>query len=107
MLESLMMLTVGFLVAILCADAMTTRDAIKRSGGRIVEGNKLMVWFMANDFRAIMITAAETAGVFFVSRFFISLGAWYGVAAFCWPAIVFRGRVVIKNYRLNVRVMES
>jgi len=105
MLNSVMMVTVGFLLAVLCADSLLTRDAIKRSGGRIIEGNKLTVWFMKNDFRAFLITVAELALVFFAAHFLLAIGAWYGVIILFWPAIAFRGKVVIKNYRLNVKVM--
>ena len=95
----------GFLLAVLCADTLLTRDAIRRSGGRIVEGNKLMRWFMETDARAALITVVEAV---FLGGSFTALflaGAWWGVMAVCVFGIIGRGRVVIKNYKLNVRIM--
>lgn len=99
------MILTGFLLAIIYADAMLTRDAIKRSDGKIIEANKLMVWFMAKDWRAALITAVVTAATIFVSYGFILGGRWYATIVYCLVGIYIRGRVVIRNYRLNVRVM--
>ena len=99
------MILTGFLLAIIYADAMLTRDAIKRSDGKIIETNKLMVWFMKSDLRAALISVVVTAGTLFVSYGFILAGAWYATIAYCLVGIYIRGRVVIRNYRLNVRVM--
>ena len=89
----------------LCADTVLTRDGLKRSGGRIVEGNKLMVWFMKNDFRATLITVIELVIIIAVVRFLISAGAWWGGVALCLWGVIIRGKVVLKNYKLNVRIL--
>ena len=100
------MILTGFLLAVIYADAMLTRDAIKRSDGKIIEANWLMVWFMKNDFRAALITVVVTAATIFASYGFILAGAWYATIAYCLVGIYIRGKVVMRNYRLNVRIME-
>jgi hypothetical protein len=99
------MILTGFLLATVCADAMLTRDAIKRYDGKIIEANKLMVWFMAKDWRAVLISIVAAAAIVFVSYGLILAGAWYLTIAYCLGGIYIRGRIVIRNYRLNVRVM--
>jgi len=105
MTEYLTMALAGFVIALICVDAFLTRDAIKRSGGKIIEGNRLMVWFMKKDWRAAMITVIGTAMTLFATYGLVLAGAWYAAVAYCLAGIYLRGRVVIRNYKLNVRVM--
>jgi len=100
------MILTGFFLAIIYADAMLTRDAIKRSNGKIIEKNWLMIWFMKKDWRAVLISVVATAATIFVSYGFILAGAWYATIAYCLVGIYIRGKVVMRNYRLNVRIME-
>jgi len=106
MVDHLTMAFAGFVIAMVCADTFLTRDSIKRSSGKIIEGNKLMVWFMEKDWRAVLITAIAAGLTLFVTYWFIIAGVWYAAIAYCLVAIYLRGRVVIWNYRLNVRIME-
>jgi len=105
MIEHLTMALAGFVVALVCADTLLTRDAIKRSGGKIIEGNKLMVWFMSKDWRAAIITVAVSSLTVLSSHVLVSIGAWYGAVGLCSAAVYIRGKVVFHNYRLNVKVM--
>lgn len=101
----MVMMLAGFLVAVIMADASLTRDALRRSGGRIVEKNRLMVWFMATDLRAVLVVVASAVVAYLVTAYLVSVGAWCAAAAYLVVAIIVRGRVVVRNYLLNVRVM--
>jgi len=105
MSNEIAMVFAGFLIFVCIADAWLTRDALKRSGGKIVEGNKLMVWFMKTDIRAVLVVVPEVALIYFLIHFLNIVGLWYVGVAFCLFFIVYRGKVVIGNYKLNVRIM--
>lgn len=95
----------GILALLLVEDAWMTRDAIKRSGGRIVEGNRLAKWFMENDARAAGLVVVELAALLFAVHILNGMGLWFGSLALCLPNTVMRMIVVVKNYRLNIMVM--
>jgi len=95
----------GVGVALIFMDGYLTRDGIRRSEGRIYERNRLMVWFMRNDWRAaFIVTLASTATVGVVYGA-VYLGVWYVGVVYSLVTIWVRGRVVVKNYRLNVKVI--
>lgn len=95
----------GFLAAALAADAALTRDGIKRSGGRIVEGNRAMRWFVRTDLRVTALTLIECSLVFAAVAAFASFDApWAGIV-FSGTGLAARVPVVIRNYRLNVRII--
>ena len=106
MINYLTMVVAGFLAAVLCADVFLTRDAIKRSGGRIVEGIKPMRWFMARDWRAALITVIESGLILGAVYLTVLAGIWFVGIAVCLLLLWRRGKVVIENYRLNTRILE-
>lgn len=100
MLSAISFVTVGVLWALMFADAALTLHGLK--SGLLREKNRLVIWFTKTQARLYSLTVAASALAFWATWGLLrSPYPWSG-AIVCVPALVFRGIVVVHNYKLNV-----
>jgi hypothetical protein len=100
MLKIICFFLAGLWFALDAVDIYLTRDGIR--AGKTIEKVKTMRWWMANDFRAIMLWILELPA-FLIPTYFFPLMA---LPFWLYEVIFVKIKVCIKNYKLNISALK-